>query len=294
MRGPIGRAIRRGVEGASFVVARMAAALAALAVAACGSSSRGGFDDGSGTDAGAGIVPPDGGASPPATNGDVYGQSDDTLFRVDTDSHAVANVGYFQGCTHVADIALDQDSNLFASTGVALYYVETNTARCTLVKTGSFPNSLSFVPAGTLDPSSETLVGYQGGDYVKIDTKSGEVTKVGSLGGGFDSSGDIVSAKGGKTFVSVKGPGCSDCLVEVDPTTGALTKNWGPIGKTDVFGLAFWAGDVYAFTNAGEIVLLTFDGGALASTPIPITTPPPGLAFRGAGSTTSAPLGPVH
>jgi hypothetical protein len=203
-------------------------------------------------------------------------------------------VGYFQGCTHVADIALDQDSNMYASTGAALYYVETNTGRCTLVKTGAFPNSLSFVPAGTLDFAQETLVGYQGSDYIKIDTKTGTVTKVGSLGGGFESSGDIVSTKGGKTYVSVKGPGCADCLIEVDPTTGTLTKNWGPIGAVDVFGLAFWGGDVYAFTNAGQVLLVTFDGDKLTSTPLTITDPPAGLSFRGAGSTTSAPVGPVH
>ncbi len=267
--------------------------MAALA-SGCGSSSRDSFDDGDAGGASSGSLPTEAGPPSASNAGFVYGQSDDTLFRVDTDTHAVTTVGYFQGCTHVADIALDADSNLYASTGAALYYVETNTARCTLIKTGPFPNSLSFVPAGTLDPNAETLVGYQGGAYEKIDTKTGAVTMVGSLGMGFDSSGDVVSAKGGKTYVSVKGTGCADCLIEVDPKTGALTKNWGPIGKPDVFGLAFWAGDVYAFDNAGEIILVTFAGDKLATTPIPITNPPPGLAFRGAGSTTSAPIAPVH
>ncbi|HEY8078083.1 MAG TPA: hypothetical protein VIF62_28345, partial [Labilithrix sp.] len=249
-----------------------------VALVACGSSSRDSFDDSDGGGTSSGSLPTEGGA-PVSTAGFVYGQSDDTLFRVDTDTHVVTKIGYFQGCTHVADIALDADSNLYASTGAALYYVETNTARCTLIKTGPFPNSLSFVPAGTLDFGVETLVGYQGGDYVKIDTKTGTVTMIGSLGMGFDSSGDIVSTIGGKTFVSVKGPNCADCLIEVDPKTGAMTKNWGAIGKADVFGLAFWAGDVYAFTNAGEIVLVSFTD-KLATAPIPVTNPPPGLAFR--------------
>jgi hypothetical protein len=259
---------------------------------ACGSSSsRDGFDD---TPDAAPTSLPNNPAPPSAQGGEVFGQSDDMLFRVDTLTNAVSKVGYFQGCTHVADIALDQDSNIYASTGAALYYVETNSGRCSLIKTGPFPNSLSFVPAGTFENGVETLVGYQGNDYVKIDTKSGTVTKIGALGGGFESSGDIVSTKGGKTFVSVKGPSCADCLIEVDPKTGAAAKNWGPIGKADVFGLAFWGGEVYAFTNTGEVLLVTFAGDKITSKAIPITDAPAGLAFRGAGSTTVAPVGPVH
>jgi hypothetical protein len=281
--------MRKPVKRRALVI--VAAAGTALALACGSSDSRDNFEDA--PDA-APTSLPNNPAPPTPQGGEVFGQSDDMLFRVDTLTHDVQKVGYFQGCTHVADIALDADSNMYASTGAGLYLIETNTGRCSLVKTGAFPNSLSFVPAGTLDFGSETLVGYQGGDYVKIDTKTGTVTKIGSLGGGFDSSGDIVSAKGGKTFVSVKGPNCADCLIEVDPKTGAAAKNWGPIGKPDVFGLAFWAGDVYAFTNTGDLLLVTFNGDAITSTPIPIPNAPPGLAFRGAGSSTSAPIGPVH
>jgi hypothetical protein len=237
----------------------------------------------------------DAGAPPPPTaQGDVYGHTDTALYKVDTQSHLVSQIGVFEGCTYVADIALDKDSNIYASTSAALYLVQTNTAECTKIASGTFPNSLSFVPVGTLDPSSETLVGFQGGDYVKIDTMTGAVTKVGSLGGGFESSGDIVSAIGGKTYVSVKGPGCADCLVEIDPTSGTMTKNWGSIGYVDVFGLAFWAGQVYGFTAAGQVLLIAWSGDALAVTELPIQNPPAGLAFKGAGSTTAAPIGPVH
>lgn len=236
----------------------------------------------------------DGGAptAPPAS-GEVYGHSSTTLYRIDTTTRAVSEIGFFAGCGHVADIALDQDSNLYASNGEGLFVVENNTGRCTKVASGAFPNSLSFVPAGTLG-GSETLVGFEGGSYVKIDTTTGAVEKVGELGGGFESSGDVVSVKDGKTFVTVKGPGCADCLVEIDPKTGALTKNWGPLGAADAFGLAFWGGEVYAFTDAGEILLVTFAGDALETSSIPVPDAPDGLSFRGAGSTTSAPVGPVR
>ena len=203
----------------------------------------------------------------------------------------------FNGCTYVQDIALDEQSNIYGSTGAELFYIETNTAHCTRIAAGTFPNSLSFVPAGTVEADREALVGFQGGDYVKIDPKSGMVTKIGAIGGGLESSGDIVSAKGGKTYVTVRGKDsagktCADCLIEIDPATGKLTKNWGPIGRADVFGLAFWAGDLYAFTAAGELLLVTLTGGKLEATPIPITNAP--TNFAGAGSTTSAPIGPVR
>lgn len=232
--------------------------------------------------------------SAPDPSGEVYGHTDTVLYAVDTGTHAVREVGTFQGCTHVADIALDESSTIYASTGAELFLIENASARCTRVASGSFPNSLSFVPAGTLEPGKETLVGYQGGDYVRIDPGSGAVTKVGELGGGFESSGDIVSVRDGKSFLTVKGPECADCLVEVDPKTGALVKNWGSLGHAGVYGLAFWDGEIYAFTDAGDVVLVTFDEDALTTTILPVPNAPADLAFRGAGSTTVAPPGDVR
>jgi len=270
------------------------ASFAGLAAVACANSSKDAFDPNApaAQSDGGTAFSTEAGRPNPSGAGEVFGHSENTLYRVDTVTRSVTQVGVFEGCTYVADIALDESSNIYASTGAELFYVETNTAHCTRIAAGTFPNSLSFVPAGTVEPDREALVGFQGGDYVKIDPHSGAVTKIGEIGSGLQSSGDIVSAKGGKTFVTVKGKDCADCLVEIDPATGALTKNWGPIGKADVFGLAFWAGDLYGFTNAGELILITLDTGALQMQPIPVTDAP--AKFWGAGSTTSAPIGPVR
>lgn len=276
------------------MIARRNGLLLVVALAACANSSKDAFDPNApSADGGAGFAT-EAGRPDPTGGGEVFGHSDNTLYRVDTVTRSVTEVGTFNGCTNVNDIALDETSSIYASTGTELFYVETNTGNCTRISTGTFPNSLSFVPAGTVEPDREALVGFQGGDYVKIDPKSGTVTKIGAIGDGLESSGDVVSAKGGKTFVSVRGKGCSDsdCLIEIDPATGALTRNWGPIGKTQVFGLAFWAGELYAFTNAGELVLLTLAGDKLEAKPIVVANAPP--TFRGAGSTTSAPVGPVR
>jgi hypothetical protein len=153
----------------------------------------------------------------------------------------------------------------------------------------SYPNSLSFVPAGTLDPNAEALVGYQGATYVQINTTSGAITNVGGLTGGYQSSGDIVSVIGGGTFLTVNGNNCGDCLLQVNPTTGDMIQNYGSVNHASVFGLAFWAGTVYGFDDGGQVFSIDVTNGMVTTNDIPVPNPPAGLEFWGAGSTTSAP-----
>jgi hypothetical protein len=226
---------------------------------------------------------------------EVFGESAENLFRLDPKTKEVTVIGPFSppgegGCFPVIDIAVDKDSNLYVTTYEALFRVDKDTAACTLITTGAFPNSLSFVPAGTVDPAEEALVAYSGSSYVRIDTATGEITTIGDLGP-YVSSGDIVSVKNGKTLVTVKGAECGihDCLLEIDPTTGAMVKNWGALPYEDVFGLAFWAGTAYGFAQSGELFEISFGVDSVTTTPIPIPNPPEHLYFWGAGSTTSAP-----
>jgi hypothetical protein len=268
------------------------------ALPACGSSSKGGFvpdtntntDKGGATDADPAFS--DDGVDPAAasTVAEVYGHSSDTLYKLDPDTKAVTVIGKFHGCSDVIDIALDASARLFATTTDAIWRINKATAGCSRIGHGTFPNSLSFVPKGTVDANGEALVGYDDGDYVRIDTQTGVKTKIGSIGGGFSSSGDIVSVKGGPTYLTVKGPGCNDCILEVDPSTGAMKKNWGSIKHVDVYGLAFWAGSIYGFDDGGELFEVKLTGSAPSTTPITMPAKPFGLSFWGAGSTTSAPL----
>ncbi len=223
----------------------------------------------------------------------MFGQSASTLYKLDPITKVVTTVGDFQGCDTVIDIALDKDGNMYGTTSGGVYKIDKATAACTLIAIGGYPNSLSFVPAGTLDPNVEALVGYDGSQYERIDTTTGNVTPIGNQSlGEYTSSGDIVSVIGGGTYLTVNGPGCdtSDCIVEVDPKTGAFVKNIGPTGHQSVFGLAFWGGSAYGFDNGGELFQIDLTNGA--STTIAIPGAPPGLSFYGAGSTTSAPLKP--
>jgi len=301
----------------SFVrVSGLLAGVACLAgaAAACSGSGRSGFDP-EDASADVSIAPlPDAGPKPPEFTdatvdtaiktgpAEVFGHSGAQLYRLDPDTKGVTVVGTFSGCTggSVIDIALDESSNMFGTTFGGLFSIDKTNAKCTKIADGSFPNSLSFVPKGTLDPAKEALVGYVGANYIRIDTVTGAITNVGSLGDArLISSGDIVSVIGGPTYLTVKSAGgdtrcdAADCLVEVNPQTGAITKNLGVIaGKQEVFGVAFWAGAIYGFSNGGSLFQVLINGSSLSVADITIPQAPSGLSFFGAGSTTSAPVLP--
>jgi hypothetical protein len=219
---------------------------------------------------------------------------------LDPVTKAATEVAPFGGCEDIIDIALDEASTLYAVSDFTLYTVDKETAKCTRIASGLYPNSLSFVPTGTVDPNVEALVGYDGSDYVRIDPKTGQKSKIGSLGAGFSSSGDIVSVKGGGTYLTVTATGfgatscvSSDCLVEVDPRTGALKQNFGSIQHTAVYGLSFWGGKLYGFDDGGELFEVTLGPTSVTTSSIAIPDAPPRLSFWGAGSSTSAPLVPT-
>jgi hypothetical protein len=257
-----------------------------------GGASTGGAG-GAGGDGGSIIFPMDDGGPPPLMPGEVYGHSSGTLFKLEPYSQVVTTIGPFNGCSSVIDLAIDKDSKIIATTFDGIYWVDKTNAKCTLIAQGGYPNSLSFVPEGILDPVKEVLVGYQNSTYVRIDTTSGQIAQLGSIGNGYYSSGDIVSVKGGGTYLTVKGNECGDCLFEVNPKTGAMIKNWGATGFNSVFGIAYWAGTVYGFTNDGQLFEMKFiNNQTLVTTEIPIPNAPNGLSFWGAGSTTIAPIVP--
>lgn len=224
---------------------------------------------------------------------EVFGHSGNTLYRLDPETLEVEEVGQFQGCDDgsIIDIALDSDSNMFGASFNSLYEIDRVTAQCTLIATGAYPTSLSFVPEDTVLAGREGLVGFLGNRYVQIDTEDGSVSDIATLSDGLQSSGDVVSVKNGGTYLTVFGPGCekNDCIIQFNPSNGLVLQNYGTIPYDQVFGLAFWAGKAYGFARDGEVFEVEFRDDTVTTTPIPVPNAPPGLEFFGAGSTTSAP-----
>lgn len=223
---------------------------------------------------------------------EVFGHSGDILYRLDPDTNEVEIIGPFMGCTaSIIDIALDANSQMYGTAFGSLWSIDRTSAQCTLIARGSYPTSLSFVPAGTVDADEEALVGFVDEEYIRIDVATGSITSLGTLSGGLASSGDMVSVNGGGSWLTVVGPGCDsgDCIIEIDPADGTVLQNYGALPYTQVFGLAFWAGRAYGFAREGTLFEIEFSAGNVVTTPIPIPVAPADLEFFGAGSTTSAP-----
>lgn len=225
----------------------------------------------------------------------VYGHSASTLYVLDPVTRAVRTVGNFSCAFDITDLAIDGAGNAFIVGFSGFYSLNLLNAACTPINTtNTYPNSLSFVPRGTLDPNDEVLVAYSGRFYYRINTTTGALTQIGTgLPSGFESSGDIVSVQDGGTFLTVKNmfsnPTCDDCLLQVNPVTGGLVRNYGPIPYTNVYGIAYWGGSVYGFTAAGQLFEIGPNGAGIITRPITIPNAPPGLGFNGAGSSTSVP-----
>lgn len=250
----------------------------------------------------------DSGGGPPV--GDVYGHSNTTLYKLDPYSKQISIVGNFNCLGNAAalgggmwDIAIDKAGHMVGSmnnglgTG-AMVTIDKTTAHCSVVKTGNYPNSLTYLPAGTLLPNSEALVGYDRDAYVQISTQNASVTTIGNLnpnvtGQNWESSGDIVSIIGAKTYLTVKpygSNGGTDSIVEVDPKTGKIIKMIGNTGFTELWGLGYWAGVAYGFSATGQLAQIDLTTGQ--GTAIPLKNVPANLSFWGAGVTTAAPIKP--
>jgi hypothetical protein len=294
--------------------------------AACSAKHSSDFADAP-ADAGTGAVG-DGGSSGPlpssdagdagagtAAPGEVFGHSADTLYKLEPISKTVTVVGKFSGVDTSCgigegmwDIALDKDGNMYGSVAIAggdcttiageMVKIDKTTGTTTELGTsaGAFPNSLSFVPAGTIDPTNEVLVGYNSDAYLRIDPTTGATTTIGNLnpnstGQTWYSSGDIVSIIGGKTYLTATldpSGSANDSILEVDPVHGTALNVIGQVGFGKVWGLGFWAGTAYGFDEGGDLFSIDLTSGA--STPIPLGGGISNVSFYGAGNTTAAPL----
>jgi hypothetical protein len=264
---------------------------------------------------------PDGGKPP----GRIYAHTASALYLFDPLVQTLKKVGDFDGFdndlgdSEVLDIALDSDSAMYGTTDFGFVRIDPTTAKITYIKKGSyfsFPNALSFVPVGTVDPTKEALVGYIQKDdafgattYVRVDLTTGQLSELGELNASgaalnWRSSGDIIATfrGGNKAYLTVKlfnpdggtveaDPG-TDSLAQVDPKTGKLIKIVGDIGQPNFYGLGAWAGTSYGFNAGGNIVQINMDTGAGKTI---LTLKEDGGAtgsWYGAGMTTAAPTAP--
>lgn len=268
---------------------------------------------------------PDGGKPP----GRIYAHTSNTLYRYDPLANTLVEVGVFDcvpqsgsgsgsnpGDDAAIDLALDRTGNMYATTYWRFLKVDATSGACQVIRQDTqanmYPNSLSFVPLGTVDPTQEALVGYAFDNlddatiYTRINLTTGEMTDFENLNptpplGGveYGISGDFISLvrTGGKTYAAVKqvtgdaGAG-NDLLAEIDPSTGTLVKIIGDTGQKGFYGVGFWAGKAYGFTSSGNIYEIDTTTGATKVVLEAKDDDGNPIAWYGAGVTTDSPTAP--
>ncbi|MBX3187496.1 MAG: hypothetical protein KF819_10800 [Labilithrix sp.] len=239
----------------------------------------------------------------------IYAHTADTLYTFDATAKSLAEIGKLSCLSEgdrLLDIAVDGKGAVFGTTDEAFIAVNPADATCTrIIAKDNLPNSLSFVPAGTLDATSEALVGYafdaqaKAVRYVRIDTTNGNMTEIGLLNPAsatkkYTSSGDIFSVHkdGDKTYLTVRedpSTGSPDMLAEIDPKTGTIKSMVGNTLQRDIWGLAYWGGKAYGFSGDGNVTEINVQTGVSNLVTTLKDKDNVAVPWFGAGVTTEAP-----
>ena len=214
-------------------------------------------------------------AAPGQTMDVVYAHSGSDLFRVDPVTMEVERIGPFtmpnpvtggvRYLNTVTDIAVDrtrQDHRPDLHPGAEHRSRHRQLHACWRRCPWATGSTACPGSAPSRAPSSWWPAAYDGGLF-RIDPATGAATRIGALGGGMQSSGDLVSVASHGTLLTVKGTGpmANDQLVRVDPATGAATVI-GPTGFRQIWGLGFWGSKVFGFTQTGQFILIDPRTGA--------------------------------
>ncbi len=250
-------------------------------------------------------VPIDSGAG-----GRVLAHTGKQLFRLEPETRRLTLLGTF-ACLEpnddVIDIAVDRTGAVYATSFKGFLSVDPLAASCSYIAKGQdYPNSLSFVPVGTVDATKEALVGYafdpvRPTRYVRIDTVTGAMTTLGNLNPAnatteYVSSGDLVGLihDANRAYLTVRfksalpdGGALPDRLAEIDPATGTLKRILGDTKQRNLFGFGYWAGKGYGFADDGTVAEIDMATGA--GTPLTLVGVTTKQKWYGAGVSTQAP-----
>jgi hypothetical protein len=268
----------------------MSLGVAFVCVAACTSPRR----DGSGGDdanTGSGMPDGNGGGSGSGDMVSIYAHTSNTLYRVDPDTLAITKVGDFSFglADQMTDIAIDKTGLMVGVSFTAVYRVDTTNAHTTQLSNNLADtfNGLSFVPAASVGlTGDDVLIGTRTGDgkVFKVDPMTGATTQAGDMGAAFSSSGDLVAVAGFGMVQTVKDGSAHDRLARLAPNTFSATAIGTDTGFDDIWGVGFWKGTIYGFTDGGQFIKID------PSTGVATLVAGNGPAWWGAAVTTTAPV----
>ncbi|MDX2007277.1 MAG: hypothetical protein SFU83_18710 [Meiothermus sp.] len=159
------------------------------------------------------------------------------------------------------DIALNPRDGQLYGVNDALYRIDKNTAVLTRVGDGlqaAAPGISSEAVALAFSSDGVLYTGVDGNRLATVDTATGRVAVLGSLGGSYSYSGDLAFAPDGRLFASASGRDINDELLLVNPQTGAGTPI-GNIGFRKVYGMQFIGGTLYGVSEGDSSSLIAVD-----------------------------------
>lgn len=202
---------------------------------------------------------------PPVARESIYVNSSDTLFAFDPVSLNFVQLGRFTfedgAAASVTDIAIDRNGLLYALSVGTLYVCDPLSVVCT-PKGPSAANSAGFAEFGALDAENDVLVLVEGREvvHVRVTEQGTDITLAGTLQG-YSSSGDVMPL-GGSTMLLSSTSSEGDVLVAFDAATAEVLGP--PVASLPLlsYGLAGFGGEVWVFTDLGEILRIGENGFA--------------------------------
>ncbi len=233
----------------------------------------------------------------------VYAHSGSKLYQVDTQTLSPMEIGTMGGLgtQSLTDLAIDKTDKMVGITLDKLYSIDASTGTATLINdlSASAQNftSLSYVPMDLNNANSpDILVSANSfGEVYQIDASTGTATMLGDFGmyntKQIGSSGDLIGVRGFGIYATVNigtDTTAQDYLARIDPTTWAATPIGGGTGFNDIFGLAYWEGQIYGFVSMGSGAgkIITIDPATGAGTEVDSGA----VRWYGAGVATDAPI----
>ncbi len=230
----------------------------------------------------------------------IYAHTDHSLYYVDLTTVSLVPVGPFQappatdggvGEDILVDLAVTPDDVVWVVSTSALYRAEAMTGH--VAKVGDIASCGAGNIALTATTTGKLYLGDEKGVFCSLDpaTTPPKVTPIGTLTGGLALAGDFATISDGTTFgtaYSLASPASltNNSLVRIDLSNANATAAAARTGFGKLFGVAFGAGKVFAFTHDGTGGVITIDPSTGTGTPYGRFTDPttnqPAL-FQGAG-----------
>lgn len=159
----------------------------------------------------------------------------------------------------ITDIARTSDGTLYGVSFTHLYRIDLGTGRAQQIGALGTRGVNGLAATGGRLVASSTE-----GVFYYVDPATGRATAAGRFGSGVTSSGDLCFGPGGVLYMTAplgaQGSRSPDRLVRLDPVSGRATVV-GPVGFSQVYGLASRGGDLIGVTSGGAVVRFDLQTG---------------------------------